>query len=636
MADATLDLRPRSTGEVLDDAWRLALRDAPLLLLFSSLFQVPAFILFLMLMTQPSASGTRALLPASVALVLLLTGIGSGACQELFRRRLEEQPVGPLACLWGGARNGLRHTAARGLVLAVALPALGLLVVPDLVILGALVAPWPALLVWATAPILHPLIASRRGHLFLEFRREAAAGVGKAAGVVLVRIPLLVIAVINLHLLLLICLWIGENFIGIYTALLAAPLLLFGNPVYTLGLFLLAWLLLSPFFEAANLLLHLDARTRQEGLDLFYRVRRVFPTTEAAAATRTAGAVALACAYFLSGGNLSAAAPTLDTIRGVRIGVGKVQQEIKAADPYPGSGHWERRLRNLASRLERAEPEPVGNPRWFSESLDGFGMLPRATALQVVGDIHQRLLSLEDALAVPHRQPPDSGAEATPERVRSLLRGRAAPRPRPPDAAPQTKKDERKRTEHMVQADGEPSEGGRRTGGTAIAGPVLEGLGAIGWGLLVGLIVAVVALVVWQVILWRREGPRQPKPAPATITRRDEEPLPRPDERSAAELWRRAEVAARDGNFRQALRWLYLAVLFLLDSRQVLHFEPTRTNGEYLRQLRQSEQAPEALRRPFKDLTNRFDVSWYGEAPLGEVEYRELYRLAEAVRESVA
>ncbi len=66
------------------------------------------------------------------------------------------------------------------------------------------------------------------------------------------------------------------NLGGFDTALLGVELTFLANPVYTTALFLLSWLLLTPFFEAGNFLLHTDIRTRQEGLDLQYRVQRVF------------------------------------------------------------------------------------------------------------------------------------------------------------------------------------------------------------------------------------------------------------------------------------------------------------------------------------------------------------------------
>ena len=55
--DAGVEVRPRSTGEILDDAWRLVLADAPLLLTLSSLFTAPAVFVWLLLLTQPAPSG---------------------------------------------------------------------------------------------------------------------------------------------------------------------------------------------------------------------------------------------------------------------------------------------------------------------------------------------------------------------------------------------------------------------------------------------------------------------------------------------------------------------------------------------------------------------------------------------------
>jgi hypothetical protein len=82
--DTTIDLRPRSAGEVLDDAWRLALAEAPLLLALSGLFAVPAAVALLLLLTRPAPESPldRAILPALVALLIPLTGVGSAACQR--------------------------------------------------------------------------------------------------------------------------------------------------------------------------------------------------------------------------------------------------------------------------------------------------------------------------------------------------------------------------------------------------------------------------------------------------------------------------------------------------------------------------------------------------------------------------
>jgi hypothetical protein len=268
MADAGVDLRPRSTGEILDDAWRLALADAPLLVLFSALFLVPAFCVVLLLLARPAPAGASGLLlPALAAVLLPLTGIGSGACQELFRRRLEGQEAGAMDCLRAALRHGLEHASARAVVLVA-------------VVLGLVLLVMPGLTIWAAATPVHALVAAgrgRAGRLWREVTGEAAFKPARAAAVTLTRIPLLILAALSLHLLLQILLWVADNLAGFDVVFLAVELEPLANPVYGLALLLLSWLLLAPFFEASNFLLHLDTRTRQEGLDLFYRVQRVFP-----------------------------------------------------------------------------------------------------------------------------------------------------------------------------------------------------------------------------------------------------------------------------------------------------------------------------------------------------------------------
>ena len=104
---------------MLDDAWRLALAEAPLLLAMAGLFAVPAAAALLLLLTQaaPASPPGRYALPALTALLLPLTGLGSGACQELFRRRAAGERVTLGACLRAALRRGPQHAAGRALVL---------------------------------------------------------------------------------------------------------------------------------------------------------------------------------------------------------------------------------------------------------------------------------------------------------------------------------------------------------------------------------------------------------------------------------------------------------------------------------------------------------------------------------------
>jgi hypothetical protein len=66
-------------------------------------------------------------------------------------------------------------------------------------------------------------------------------------------------------------------------------------------------------------------------------------------------------------------------------------------------------------------------------------------------------------------------------------------------------------------------------------------------------------------------------------------------------------MAAR-GDFRGALRAIYLAVLSALHRRGAIEYDPTRSNWDYVRAFRGGlEELPS-----FRDLTRRFDFAWYG------------------------
>lgn len=105
-----------------------------------------------------------------------------------------------------------------------------------------------------------------------------------------------------------------------------------------------------------------------------------------------------------------------------------------------------------------------------------------------------------------------------------------------------------------------------------------------------------------------------------------------PIERPAAEWQREANALAGKGEHLEAVRALYLAVLSLLHLRQLLRFEPTRTNGEYIRQVRLAPQAPPALHAVFEEFTRLFERKWYGDRACEAAEYRAARKLAEEIQ----
>jgi hypothetical protein len=524
METEAVDLRPRTSGEILDDAWRLALAEAPPLLFFSTLFLVPAFAVVLLLLATPiPAHAGQAVLPALAALLLPLTGLGSGACQDLLRRRAEGKPLAVGLCLLSAVRHGLHHIAARAVVLSA-------------IACGLVVLVMPGLTVWIASTPIHALIGSERdrtGGLWHELGQEAAFDPTKAAIVTLARLPLLLVAALNLHLLAGILLWTAENLAGFDTALFGVTITFFSNPLYTVGLFMLCWILLAPFFEAANFLLHLDTRIRREGLDLFFRVQRVFGAGNTTAVVRV-GALLLGLAGLVS---------------------------------HCGA--------------TRADDPPAGD--------------------------HPTLPS--------------------PARVKSLLRPRQHPTP-----AAHPAQEQAEQRKPAAEAD-DPAPGtrtGRRRGRDApLSVPVLD-LTPF-WIVLASLALAVLGVAFY--LFWTSRTRWRPKPLGRQALPPGEPDLPGPGEKTPAELWRQAIALAAAGQHRAALRLLYRAVLFTLNRQHLVQYEATRTNGEYLRQLRQAENASPGLYAPFEQLTALLEVRWYGEGSCGAEDFEAGQRLAEAVRD---
>lgn len=86
---------------------------------------------------------------------------------------------------------------------------------------------------------------------------------------------------------------------------------------------------------------------------------------------------------------------------------------------------------------------------------------------------------------------------------------------------------------------------------------------------------------------------------------------------SAEVAARHAEETARLGDYRSAVRWLYLSSLLILEERGLLRYDRTRTNREYLRSVAHLPELSVILR----DVIDVFDRVWYGIAPISEADF---------------
>ena len=633
-SDAILDIRPRTTGEILDDAWRLYAADGAQLLLLLGVFHVPAFCVVLLLVTylpaDPPSVGDgliRLALAAACAALLPLTGIGSGACQEFLRRRAENEPAHLRTCLRAALRRGIEHSAARAVLFPGVLLGIGLFLVPGCA-------------VWLYGATVHALLADekvaadgRRSQL----GREATFDAAKAGCVILIRLPLLLLAVVNLHVLANVVLWVAGSLGGLDTALVDSQLDATGNPAYLLSLFLLAWLLLAPFNEVGNFLLYLDTRVRQEGLDLLYHVQRVF------AAERTRAAVGVLLA--LAAGLLFVALPAraeqpktdarLAAVRTAHQEVDRVAEAVRNTDPYTGGNRLEVRLRTARNKLEAAWGRRDDPFPWFTLAVTDFAGLEQKKALNVLGELQNRLGLLEDTVSAQSAKSdptPNDRPRPTKEEVKGLQRRHDFENT--PESAKNENphKDEVKHVE--VKHDGpDGGPGGRPAGGVVAPNVGGGGLGEAGWMVLAGLFLAVLVagLALLGVHLYRNRA-RKPKELKSKTADLGAEGEPPPHEQPVAVLWQQAEKLAKDGRYLDALRALHRAVLSLLHRKQLLRYESTRTNGEYVQEVRLAPQAPAELRAPFEQLTDLFERKWYGDRGCEPAEFREGLDLAEAIQ----
>jgi hypothetical protein len=103
----------------------------------------------------------------------------------------------------------------------------------------------------------------------------------------------------------------------------------------------------------------------------------------------------------------------------------------------------------------------------------------------------------------------------------------------------------------------------------------------------------------------------------------DDEPL------TAEDAFEKAQSLSRGGDYRSAVRYLYLSSLLLLDERNILRYDRSKTNREYLRSVSNS---PE-LAQPLSEVIEVFDDVWYGYHPLEEDSFKHYSKRVEELKE---
>jgi len=91
----------------------------------------------------------------------------------------------------------------------------------------------------------------------------------------------------------------------------------------------------------------------------------------------------------------------------------------------------------------------------------------------------------------------------------------------------------------------------------------------------------------------------------------------------------RAQTLSGQGDYRNAIRYLYLSSLLVLDEQGLLRYDRSRTNREYLRSV---SSKPE-LANPLRDVIDVFDRVWYGYESVDEQTYQSYVEHVEELRE---
>jgi hypothetical protein len=86
---------------------------------------------------------------------------------------------------------------------------------------------------------------------------------------------------------------------------------------------------------------------------------------------------------------------------------------------------------------------------------------------------------------------------------------------------------------------------------------------------------------------------------------------------TADSAFNRAQNLSSSGDYRTAVRYLYLSLLLMLEERGLLRYDRSKTNREYLRSVAQQPELAATLR----DIIDVFDRVWYGFQTLDETAY---------------
>jgi len=284
-------------------------------------------------------------------------------------------------------------------------------------------------------------------------------------------------------------------------------------------------------------------------------------------------------------------------------------ERIKADREYGEEGI--NHIKGLLPRSEQIDFEgqvvSVDN-NWLHEMLDSYNSeKDPQQKIAKLNELSGRLRSLDDHL---RRTEADSSLDSNDagERIREIL-SRPAYQPEPETAAGAfLRKAVRKIREFVGQIYSALTRLLERLLGAG------AGNGWIGKVLLVLiLLLGVLAVVRFGRMIRRPQGKRKK----TRVVLGEEVAL----DSTSKELAEAGLAAARAGDFRTAVRKLYVSLLYELSERGLIELEDSATNHEYLRKAARFA----GIAAPMRYLTERFDYVWYGMFPASEDDFADYF-----------
>lgn len=121
------------------------------------------------------------------------------------------------------------------------------------------------------------------------------------------------------------------------------------------------------------------------------------------------------------------------------------------------------------------------------------------------------------------------------------------------------------------------------------------------------------------VAVWLRGRPARP---PRTREGADRQPLA-----EASDLFEQSQQAYRDGLYAESIRLAFLALIARLEKQGLIRRASTRTNREYLNDLRRRAD----VAAPFAQAARIYERIWYGRAAAGRAEAEQAIHLCGSV-----